>query len=470
MGIDPKKLKRIPTPEQSPEERIHNFNEVNFGYDLDGAQQEAFRCVKCPEEYAPCIKGCPVHIKIPLFIKAVEGGNIKEALRIIWMNNTLPAITGRVCPQEDQCEKDCVMGKIGDKINIGKLERFVADYARKTGIEEELLNELIEGIKPNGKKVAIIGGGPAGLTAASELAKRGYKVTIFEALHEVGGVLVYGIPEFRLPNDLVYHEIEKLKRMGVEIKTNYVVGRTVTIPELMEEYDAVFIASGAGTPRLLNIPGVNLNGVYTANEFLTRVNLMKAYRFPEYDTPVHVGKKVVIIGAGNTAMDAARTARRLGADVYITYRRGEEDISAREEEVHHAKEEGINFMLLVNPVEFIGDENGRLIKVKFEKMEALEERDSRGKRKIRGTGEYVEVDADTVVIAIGKTASKIIFQTTPGLEVDKRGTIVVDENLMTSIPGVFAGGDAIRGEATVILAMGDGRKAALAIDNYLQNH
>ena len=469
MAIDPKKLKRIPTPEQPAEERIHNFLEVNYGYDMEGAQAEAYRCIKCAEEVAPCIKGCPVHIKIPLFIKQVEEGNIKEALRIIWMNNTLPAITGRVCPQEDQCEKDCLMGKLGDKINIGKLERFVADYARKTGIEDELLEEMIKGIEKKDQKVAIIGSGPAGLTAASELAKRGYQVTVFEALHEIGGVLVYGIPEFRLPNELVEHEVEKLKKMGVEFKLNYVVGRTVTIPELMEEYDAVFIASGAGTPRLLNIPGVNLGGVYTANEFLTRVNLMKAYKFPEYDTPVHVGKKVVIIGAGNTAMDAARTARRLGADVYITYRRGEEDISAREEEVGHAKEEGIHFMLLLNPVEFIGDENGRVVKVKFEKMEALDERDSRGKRKIRGTGEYVEVEADTVVIAIGKTAGKIIFQTTPGLEVDKRGTIVVDENLMTSIPGVFAGGDAIRGEATVILAMGDGRKAALSIHEYLQN-
>lgn len=467
MGIDPKKLKRIPTLEQKPEERIHNFLEVNYGYDMEGSQKEAYRCIKCPEQYAPCIKGCPVGIKIPLFIKAVEEGNLKEALRIIWMNNTLPAITGRVCPQEDQCEKDCVMGKIGDKINIGKLERFVADYARKTGIEEELLEELLSSIEKKDKKVAIIGSGPAGLTAASELAKMGYQVTVFEALHEVGGVLVYGIPEFRLPNDLVYHEVNKLKRMGVEFRLNHIIGRTVTIPELMAEYDAVFIASGAGTPRLLNVPGINLGGIYTANEFLTRINLMKAYKFPEYDTPVHVGDRVVVIGAGNTAMDAARTARRLGADVYIAYRRGMEDVTAREEEVEHAKEEGIHFSFFITPVEFIGDDRGHVVKVKFEKMTALEERDSRGKRKIRGTGEYVELEADTVVIAIGKTVSKIIYQTTPDLEVSEHGTIVVDDNLMTSIPGVFAGGDVIRGEATVILAMGDGRQAALAIDRYL---
>lgn len=467
MGIDPKKLKRIPTLEQKPEERIHNFLEVNYGYDMEGSQKEAYRCIKCPEQYAPCIKGCPVGIKIPLFIKAVEEGNLKEALRIIWMNNTLPAITGRVCPQEDQCEKDCVMGKVGDKINIGKLERFVADYARKTGIEEELLEELLSSIEKKDKKVAIIGSGPAGLTAASELAKMGYQVTVFEALHEVGGVLVYGIPEFRLPNDLVYHEVNKLKRMGVEFRLNHIIGRTVTIPELMAEYDAVFIASGAGTPRLLNVPGINLGGIYTANEFLTRINLMKAYKFPEYDTPVHVGDRVVVIGAGNTAMDAARTARRLGADVYIAYRRGMEDVTAREEEVEHAKEEGIHFSFFITPVEFIGDDRGHVVKVKFEKMTALEERDSRGKRKIRGTGEYVELEADTVVIAIGKTVSKIIYQTTPDLEVSEHGTIVVDDNLMTSIPGVFAGGDVIRGEATVILAMGDGRQAALAIDRYL---
>lgn len=467
MGIDPKKLKRIPTLEQKPEERIHNFLEVNYGYDMEGSQKEAYRCIKCPEQYAPCIKGCPVGIKIPLFIKAVEEGNLKEALRIIWMNNTLPAITGRVCPQEDQCEKDCVMGKVGDKINIGKLERFVADYARKTGIEEELLEELLSSIEKKDKKVAIIGSGPAGLTAASELAKMGYQVTVFEALHEVGGVLVYGIPEFRLPNDLVYHEVNKLKRMGVEFRLNHIIGRTVTIPELMAEYDAVFIASGAGTPRLLNVPGINLGGIYTANEFLTRINLMKAYKFPEYDTPVHVGERVVVIGAGNTAMDAARTARRLGADVYIAYRRGMEDVTAREEEVEHAKEEGIHFSFFITPVEFIGDDRGHVVKVKFEKMTALEERDSRGKRKIRGTGEYVELEADTVVIAIGKTVSKIIYQTTPDLEVSEHGTIVVDDNLMTSIPGVFAGGDVIRGEATVILAMGDGRQAALAIDRYL---
>ncbi|MFA4798919.1 NADPH-dependent glutamate synthase, partial [Pyrococcus kukulkanii] len=320
-----------------------------------------------------------------------------------------------------------------------------------------------------GKKVAVIGAGPAGLTCAAELAKMGYEVTIFEALHEPGGVLAYGIPEFRLPKEILRKELKKLQILGVEIKTDHVVGRTVTIPELLEEYDAVFIGTGAGTPKLLNIPGINLNGIYSANEFLTRINLMKAYKFPEYDTPIIVGKKVVVIGAGNTAMDAARSALRLGAEVTIAYRRGEEDMTARIEEVEHAKEEGVKFMFFVNPVEFIGDEEGRVKAVKFEKMKPLDERDSRGKRKIVGTGEYITVEADTVIIAIGQVPNKILWKTTPGLKVSEKGTIIVDENLMTSIPGVFAGGDAIRGEATVILAMGDGRKAAKAIHEYLSS-
>ncbi|MCD6560105.1 MAG: NADPH-dependent glutamate synthase [Palaeococcus sp.] len=463
--------KRIPTPEQDPKERIFNFNEVNLGYTFELAQKEAERCLQCPYDYAPCIKGCPVHIDIPGFIKKLREYRenpdkaVKEALRVIWACNTLPATTGRVCPQEDQCEMNCVMGKVGDKINIGKLERFVADYAREKGIDDELLSEIVPKIERKSQKVAIIGAGPAGLTAAGELAKMGYKVTIFEALHEAGGVLMYGIPEFRLPKAVVKKELETLRRLGVEIKTDHIVGRTVTIPELLEEYDAIFIGSGAGTPRFINAPGVNLNGIYSANEFLTRVNLMRAYKFPEYETPIKVGKKAIVIGAGNTAMDAARTARRLGAEVIVAYRRGEEDVSAREEEVEHAKEEGVKFEFFLNPVEFIGDENGRVKAVRFEKMKPLEERDSRGKRKIVGTGEYVTLEADTVVIAIGKTANKLIAST-PGLEVNK-GVIKVDENLMTSIEGVFAGGDAIRGEATVILAMGDGRKAAKAIHEYL---
>ncbi len=471
MAVKRKIIKeRVPTPEMPAEERIKSFAEVNLGYTFELAVKEAERCLQCPYNYAPCIKGCPVHIDIPGFIsKLVQYRDdpdkaVKEALNVIWACNSLPATTGRVCPQEDQCEMNCVMGKVGDKINIGKLERFVADYAREKGIDEELLFEMIPKIEKKGQSVAIIGAGPAGLTAAGELAKLGYDVTIYEALHEAGGVLMYGIPEFRLPKSIVESEIDKLKKLGVKILTDHIVGRTVTIEELLEEYDAVFIGSGAGTPRLINAPGINLNGIYTANEFLTRVNLMKAYLFPEYDTPVKVGKKVVVIGAGNTAMDAARSARRFGAEVTIAYRRGPEDVSARVEEVEHAKEEGIKFEFFVNPVEFLG-ENGKVRAVKFEKMKALDERDSRGKRKIVGTGEYVEIEADTVIIAIGKHPNRLIVNT-PGLKVE-RGRIVVDENLMTSIPGVFAGGDAIRGEATVILAMGDGRRAAKAIHEYL---
>ena len=470
----PKLIKeRVPTPERPVEERIKDFDEVNLGYTWELALKEAERCLQCPVEYAPCIKGCPVNINIPGFIKALRENKdnprkaVKEALRVIWACNSLPAITGRVCPQEDQCEGACVVGKVGDPVNIGKLERFVADYARQHGIDDELLMEEIKNIKKNGKKVAVIGAGPAGLTCAAELAKMGYDVTIYEALHEPGGVLAYGIPEFRLPKEILRKELKKLSILGVKIKTDHIVGRTVTIPELLKEYDAIFIGTGAGTPKLLKIPGINLNGIYSANEFLTRINLMKAYKFPEYDTPIIVGKRVIVIGAGNTAMDAARSALRLGAEVIIAYRRGEEDMTARIEEVQHAKEEGVKFMFFVNPVEFIGDENGRAKAVKFEKMKPLEERDSRGKRKIIGTGEYVTVETDTVVIAIGQTPNRIIWKTTPGLKVRENGTIVVDENLMTSIPGVFAGGDAIRGEATVILAMGDGRQAAKAIHEYL---
>ncbi|MFA4641456.1 NADPH-dependent glutamate synthase [Pyrococcus kukulkanii] len=472
----PKLIKeRVPTPERPVEERIKDFYEVNLGYTWELALKEAERCLQCPKDYAPCIKGCPVHIDIPGFIAKLREHKdnpykaVKEALRVIWACNSLPAITGRVCPQEEQCEGVCVVGKVGDPINIGKLERFVADYAREHGIDDELLMEEVPKIQKNGKKVAVIGAGPAGLTCAAELAKMGYEVTIFEALHEPGGVLAYGIPEFRLPKEILRKELKKLQILGVEIKTDHVVGRTVTIPELLEEYDAVFIGTGAGTPKLLNIPGINLNGIYSANEFLTRINLMKAYKFPEYDTPIIVGKKVVVIGAGNTAMDAARSALRLGAEVTIAYRRGEEDMTARIEEVEHAKEEGVTFMFFVNPVEFIGDEEGRVKAVKFEKMKPLDERDSRGKRKIVGTGEYITVEADTVIIAIGQVPNKILWKTTPGLKVSEKGTIIVDENLMTSIPGVFAGGDAIRGEATVILAMGDGRKAAKAIHEYLSS-
>ena len=471
----PKLIKeRIPTPERPPEERVKSFVEVNLGYTFELAVREAERCLQCPVEYAPCIKGCPVHINIPGFIsKLVEYRDdpdkaVKEALRIIWNDNTLPAVTGRVCPQEDQCEGVCVVGKVGDAVNIGKLERFVADYAREKGIDVGLLRENSRTIRKNGKKVAVIGSGPAGLTCAAELAKMGYDVTVFEALHKPGGVLIYGIPEFRLPKKILDREIAKLRRLEVRIATDHVVGRTVTIEQLLREYDAVFIGTGAGTPKLINIPGILLGRIYSANEFLTRVNLMKAYEFPEYDTPIAVGKRVIVIGAGNTAMDAARSALRLGAEVTIAYRRGREDMTARIEEIGHAEEEGVKFEFFLNPVEFIGDENGKVKAVKFERMRALDERDSRGKRKIVGTGEYVTLQADTVIIAIGLEPNKIITEE-KRLKTNPNGTLVVDENLMTSIPGVFAGGDAIRGEATVILAMGDGKRAAKAICDYIQS-
>ncbi|WP_010480173.1 NADPH-dependent glutamate synthase [Thermococcus zilligii] len=474
MAVKRKIIKeRVPTPERPVEERVKSFVEVNLGYDFASAVKEAERCLQCPPEYAPCIKGCPVHINIPGFIgKLLEHRDdpdraVKEALRIIWGDNTLPAVTGRVCPQEDQCEMNCVMGKVGDPINIGKLERFVADYARKHGIEDGLLEEMRPSVCGKGK-VAVVGAGPAGLTCAGELAKLGYDVTIFEALHKPGGVLAYGIPEFRLPKEILEKELDKLGKLGVRILTDHVVGKTVTLEELLQEYDAVFIGTGAGTPKLLNIPGILLDRIYSANEFLTRVNLMKAYAFPECDTPVYVGRKVIVIGAGNTAMDAARSALRLGAEVTIAYRRGREDMTARIEEIQHAEEEGVKFEFFLNPVEFIGDGNGRVKAVKFEKMKPLEERDSKGKRKIAGTGEYVTLEADTVIIAIGLEPNRIISEAATGLKVNPDGTLVVDENLMTSIPGVFAGGDAIRGEATVILAMGDGKKAAKAICDYIE--
>ncbi len=458
---------RVPTPERPAEERIKDFGEVNLGYTLELAKKEAERCLQCPPEHAACIKACPVHIDIPGFIAKIKEGDVKEALRILWRDNTLPAITGRVCPQENQCEGACVVGKVGDAINIGKLERFVADYAREHGIEEELLKEMGSKREGGKGKVAVVGSGPAGLTCASELAKMGYEVTIFEALHKPGGVLVYGIPEFRLPKKILEHELSKLKCLGVEIKTDHLVGKAVTLKDLLQEYDAVFLGTGAGTPKLLNIPGIMLKRVYSANEFLTRINLMKAYKFPDHDTPVAVGKKVIVIGAGNTAMDAARSALRLGAEVTIAYRRGREDMTARIEEIKHAEEEGVKFEFFLSPVEFIGDGEGNVKAVKFERMRPLEERDKKGKRKIVGTGEYVTMEADTVIIAIGLEPNKIITEE-KGLKSNPDGTLVVDENLMTSMPGVFAGGDAIRGEATVILAMGDGKRAAKAIDEYIR--
>ncbi|USG99980.1 NADPH-dependent glutamate synthase [Thermococcus argininiproducens] len=462
----PRKIikERVPTPERPPEERNKDFNEVNLGYTFELAKKEAERCLQCKP--APCIQGCPVYIDIPAFITKIIEEDIRGALEVIWRNNSLPAITGRVCPQEDQCEGVCTMGKIGDPINIGKLERFVADYARQHGIDEELLEEQIKGIQHNGKKVAIIGAGPAGLTCAAELARMGYEVTIFEALHEPGGVTIYGIPEFRLPKEIVRRELENLRKLGVKIETDTLVGKTVTFEELREEYDAIFIGTGAGTPKFVKWEGINLNGIYSANEFLTRVNLMKAYAFPEYDTPVKVGKKFAVIGGGNTAMDAARSALRLGAEVWILYRRTKKEMTARIEEIHHAEEEGVKFMFLVSPKRFIGDEHGNLKAIELEKMK-LGEPDETGRRRPIPTGETFIMEIDNAVIAIGQTPNKTFIQSVPDLLVDRWGRIVVDDKLMTSIPGVFAGGDAIRGEATVILAMGDGRKAAKSIHEYL---
>ncbi len=456
------KKERIKVPEQDPRARIHNFNEVALGYTWELAMEEASRCLQCPYP-SPCMKGCPVDVNIPEFIKKIKEKDIKGALETIHATNSLPGITGRVCPQEQQCEMNCVMGKIGDKINIGKLERFVADEARRQGIHPS-----IPSVEKSDKKVAIIGSGPAGLTAAADLAKRGYDVTMYEALHEPGGVLIYGIPEFRLPKDIVRYEVKFLKMLGVKVVTDVVIGKTFSLYELLNEYDAVFLGTGAGTPKFLNLPGVNLNGIYSANEFLTRINLMKAYKFPEYDTPIRRGKKLAVIGGGNVAMDSARCALRVGyEEVYIIYRRTREYMTAREEEIIHAEEEGVKFMFLVSPVEFLGDENGN-VKVIRLVMNELGEPDSSGRRKpipIPGTEFGLEVDA--VVFAIGQKPNKVLYQEVPELKITKWGTIVVDEKYRTTLKGVFAGGDAVRGEATVVLAMGDGKKAAKAIDEYL---
>ena len=459
------KIPRQVMPEQDPAERRNNFSEVNLGFTEELAKMEALRCIQCPKP--TCIEGCPVGVKIGEFIALVADGDFLGAADKMKEDNLLPAICGRVCPQEEQCEVKCVVGKKNDPIAIGRLERFVADYERETvGIRTPNL-------KPKtGKKVAIVGSGPAGLSCAGDLIQMGHDVTVFEALHELGGVLIYGIPEFRLPKEVVKAEIDSLRKLGVQFVTNAVIGFTDTVDELLEtDYDAVFIAVGAGLPYFLNIKGENLNGVYSSNEFLTRVNLMKAYRFPEFDTPVFncKDKNVAVFGGGNTAMDAVRTAKRLGAkNAYIIYRRSDVEMPARDEEIHHAKEEGIEFILLSNPVEFLSDENGWLKSVKLIKME-LGEPDSSGRRRpvpIRGS-EY-ELPIDMAVIAIGNGSNPIIQKTTPGLDFNKWGNILVDEETMkTSKKGVFAGGDIVTGGATVILAMGAGRKAAIAIDEYL---
>jgi len=449
-------------PEQPPEERIHNFNEVPLGYSPEIAIEEAKRCLQCKNR--PCTKGCPVEIDIPDFIKKIAEGDFDKAVEILKTKTSLPAVCGRVCPYENQCEGQCTLLKIGEPVAIGRLERFLADYERRKGVRPPKIP------KSTGKKVAIIGAGPAGLTCAGDLAKMGHSVTIFEALHAPGGVLMYGIPEFRLPKEIVKSEVDYISRLGVEIKYDVVVGKTITVDELMKEYDAVFIGTGAGLPRFLRIPGENLNGVYSANEFLTRVNMMKAYLFPEYDTPINIGETVATFGAGNVAMDCARTALRLGAKKsYIIYRRSEKEMPARAEEIEHAKEEGVIFKLLTNPVEFIGDENGLLKAVKCIKMELGEPDESGRRRPVPIKGSEFTSNIDTALIAIGQSPNPLIPQTVKDLKIGKHGNIETDENGRTNIPGIFAGGDIATGAATVILAMGAGKRAARAIDEYIRN-
>lgn len=457
-------LERVDMPENEPMERIKGFFEVNKGYTPEMAMAEARRCMDCANP--TCVIGCPVSIDIPTFVKKIEMGDFIGAVKVIKETNALPAVCGRVCPQEDQCEGNCTYIRMGKKpVAIGNLERFVADYERTQGEVE--IPEIK--VKKN-KKVAIIGAGPSGLTAAGELAKRGYKVTIFEALHKPGGVLIYGIPEFRLPKAILGKEIDYLRKLGVEIITDFVVGKTATIDDLRREgYEAFFIGSGAGAPWFPGLPGEELNGIYSANEYLTRVNLMRAFDFPEFDTPIPRGKRVAVIGGGNTAMDAVRTAKRLGAEhAMIIYRRSRTEMPAREEEIKHAEEEGIEFHFLTNPKEFIGDENGWVKQMKCVRME-LGEPDASGRRRpIPIPGSEFIMDVDIVIIAIGTKPNPLIPHTTPGLKLAKWGEIEVDwETMGTSIPGVFAGGDIVRGGATVILAMGDGRRAAQAIDAYL---
>ena len=454
-------MTKVPMPEQAPDVRNKNFGEVALGYTEEMAKEEATRCLQCKNPF--CMQGCPVNVPIPGFIEKVAEGDFEAAYEIITSENALPAICGRVCPQENQCEGKCVRGIKGEPVSIGRLERFVADYHMKHAKKKAY------DIAKKGIKVAVVGSGPSGITCAGELAKKGYDVTVFEALHKAGGVLSYGIPEFRLPKDLVAKEIENVTDLGVDLETNVVVGRSITIDELMEDgYKAVFVGSGAGLPRFLGIPGENLLGVYSANEFLTRVNLMKGYKFPETPTPVKVGKNVAVVGAGNVAMDAARTAKRLGAEnVYIVYRRGEEEVPARKEEVHHAKEEGIIFKLLNNPCAIHG-EDGWVKSMEIVPQE-LGEPDASGRRRpVPVEGANYEIDVDTVIIAIGQSPNPLIRQTTPGLDVQKWGGIIVDEDTMkTSKDGVYAGGDTVTGAATVILAMGAGKKAAAAIDEAL---
>lgn len=455
------KIPRVAVREQDPKVRAANFEEVCYGYNAEEAQTEASRCLNCPKPR--CVTQCPVHIDIPAFIKEVTEGNFAGAAEVIHRDSSLPSVCGRVCPQENQCEGACVLGIKGEPVAIGKLERFVGDYA----IEHN--PETVTPAPRNGKRVAVVGSGPAGMACASDLAKLGYEVKIFEALHKVGGVLVYGIPEFRLPKDkIVAKEVEAVRRLGVEIETDVIVGRTLRVDELLdrEGYDAVFIGTGAGLPRFMGIEGENLNGVFSANEMLTRTNLMHAYD-DTYDTPIRIGKRCVVVGGGNVAMDAVRTAKRLGAEAFIVYRRGEEELPARREEVHHAKQEGIEFRMLSNPVRINGDEKGDVKSITCIRME-LGEPDASGRRRPQEIpGSEFDIECDTVIMALGTSPNPLIKSTTEGLETNKRGCLTADEEGRTTREGVFAGGDAVTGAATVILAMGAGRKAAKAIDEYL---
>jgi len=458
-----RKRQSIPMPKQKPENRINNFNEVALGYTTEQALAEAKRCIQCPKPQ--CIQGCPVGLDIPAFIKEIREKNFDEAIRKVKEKNSLPAICGRVCPQETQCQKFCVMGKKGDPLSIGRLERFVADYDLQKGVTVQSRSKSsVDG------KVAVVGSGPAGLTAAADLAKLGHKVVIFEALHAPGGVLMYGIPEFRLPKKIVQAEVDYIKKLGVDIKTDYMIGKLYTIDELFElGFDAVFIGTGAGLPRFMRIPGENLGGIYSANEFLIRVNLMKAYTFPEYDTPIKIGKRVAVIGGGNVAMDSARSALRLGAEeVWIVYRRSKKEMPARLEEIENAEEEGIKFKFLTTPVKFLGDKSGWITGMECIAMQLGEPDESGRRRPIPIEGSEFVIEVDAVVIAIGQTPNPVIQRTTKGLQTTRWGTIVVNEKTgKTSRKRVYAGGDVVSGAATVISAMGAGKKAARSIHRSL---
>ncbi len=459
-------LNRLPMPRQDPKARVRNFNEVALGYSAEQAQAEASRCIQCPKR--PCTEGCPVEVDIPGFILAVREGNMPEAVKRLKDKNSLPGISGRVCPQETQCEAACTLAKKGAPIAIGRLERYVADWERAN---MQSASSLPAQPAPSGKRVAVVGSGPAGLTAAADLAKLGHSVTIFEALHVAGGVLMYGIPEFRLPKDIVQAEVDYVASLGVKVELDSVIGKLVTIDELLNnDYHAVFLGTGAGLPRFLNIPGENLNGIYSANEFLTRVNLMKAYRFPEYDTPVKVGRRVAVIGGGNVAMDSARCALRLGAEVvYIVYRRSEAEMPARREEAENAMEEGIQFKLLTNPKRMLGNEQNWVVGMECYKMELGEPDESGRSRPITKAGSEFIIDVDVVIVALGTRPNPLIAQTTEGLEITRWGTVVADEEMGKTVKDkVWAGGDIVTGAATVISAMGAGKRAAGDIDSYLR--